>query len=423
MVYFNSKKVKMKIPKISLHWQILIALVLGLFYGIFLPSHVQWVEWMGIIFLRALQMIIIPLILTSIITGITQINSGRRLGTLGLKTLTYYITTSIIAILTGMVLVNIFKPGVGADLGFTQVVDGLDIEAGSFGKTLIEIIPTNLFEAFAEGKMLSVIFFALVFGYFITRVGNKHQAVMDDFFKAAFAVVMKITMLIIRFTPFGIFGIIAGNISHILIEQGGGMQALVDVGSRLGLYMITVFLGLSVHAFITLPLIQKLLARVSPIKHFQAVSIPLLTAFSTSSALATLPLTLEAVEHKDGVSNKVSSFTLPLGATINMDGTALYECVAAMFIAQAYGLELDISQQVIIVITALIASIGAAAVPMAGLFMIAIILSAIGLPLEGIGLIVAVDRILDMFRTATNVWSDTTGALVIARSEGETLKV
>ncbi len=413
----------MKFPRISLHWQILIALVLGLFYGIFLPSHVQWVEWMGIIFLRALQMIIIPLILTSIITGITQIKSGRRLGTLGLKTLTYYITTSIIAILTGMVLVNIFKPGVGADLGFTQVVDGLDIEAGSFGKTLIEIIPTNLFEAFAEGKMLSVIFFALVFGYFITRVENKHQAVMDDFFKAAFAVVMKITMLIIRFTPFGIFGIIAGNISHILIEQGGGMHALIDVGSRLGLYMITVFLGLSVHAFITLPLIQKLLARVNPIKHFQAVSIPLLTAFSTSSALATLPLTLEAVEHKDGVSNKVSSFTLPLGATINMDGTALYECVAAMFIAQAYGLELDISQQVIIVITALIASIGAAAVPMAGLFMIAIILSAIGLPLEGIGLIVAVDRILDMFRTATNVWSDTTGALVIARSEGETLKV
>ena len=413
----------MKIPKIGLHWQILIALLLGLFYGIFLTDYVYLVEWMGDVFLRALRMIIIPLILTSIITGITQVESGKRLGKLGLKTLTYYIVTSTIAILTGMVLVNIFKPGVGADLGFTQVVDGLDVEAGSFGKTLIEIIPTNLFEAFAEGKMLSVIFFALLFGYFITRIGDKHRSVMDDFFKAAFEVVMKITMLIIRFTPFGVFGIIAANISHILVDQGGGMQALVDVGSRLGLYMITVFLGLSIHAFITLPLIQKLLARVNPIKHFQAVSTPLLTAFSTSSALATLPLTLEAVEHNDGVSNKVSSFTLPLGATINMDGTALYECVAAMFIAQAYGLELDISQQVIIVITALIASIGAAAVPMAGLFMIAIILSAIGLPLEGIGLIVAVDRILDMFRTATNVWSDTTGALVIARSEGETLKV
>ena len=413
----------MKIPKIALHWQILIALLLGLLYGIFLTDYVHLVEWMGDVFLRALRMIIIPLILTSIITGITQVETGRRLRSLGVKTLTYYIVTSTIAILTGLVLVNIFKPGVGADLGFTQEVDGLDIEAGSFGQTLIEIIPTNIFEAFSDGKMLSVIFFALIFGYFITRIGDKHRAVLDNFFKAAFEVVMKITMLIIRFTPFGVFGIIAGNITHILVDQGGGMEALLQVGSRLGLYMITVFLGLSIHAFITLPLIQKFLAKVNPIKHFKAVSTPLITAFSTSSALATLPLTLEAVEHNDGVSNKVSSFTLPLGATINMDGTALYECVAAMFIAQAYGLELGISQQIIIVITALIASIGAAAVPMAGLFMIAIILSAIGLPLEGIGLIIAVDRILDMFRTATNVWSDTTGAIVIARSEGETLKV
>jgi len=413
----------MKIPKIALHWQILIALLLGLLYGIFLTDYVHLVEWMGDVFLRALRMIIIPLILTSIITGITQVETGRRLRNLGVKTLIYYIVTSTIAILTGLVLVNIFEPGVGADLGFTQEVDGLDIEAGSFGQTLIEIIPTNIFEAFSDGKMLSVIFFALIFGYFITRIGDKHRAVLDDFFKAAFEVVMKITMLIIRFTPFGVFGIIAGNITHILVDQGGGMEALLQVGSRLGLYMITVFLGLSIHAFITLPLIQKFLAKVNPIKHFKAVSTPLLTAFSTSSALATLPLTLEAVEHNDGVSNKVSSFTLPLGATINMDGTALYECVAAMFIAQAYGLDLGISQQVIIVITALIASIGAAAVPMAGLFMIAIILSAIGLPLEGIGLIIAVDRILDMFRTATNVWSDTTGAIVIARSEGETLKV
>ena len=413
----------MKIPKIALHWQILIALLLGLLYGIFLTDYVHLVEWMGDVFLRALRMIIIPLILTSIITGITQVETGRRLRSLGVKTLTYYIVTSTIAILTGLVLVNIFEPGVGADLGFTQEVDGLDIEAGSFGQTLIEIIPTNIFEAFSDGKMLSVIFFALIFGYFITRIGDKHRVVLDDFFKAAFEVVMKITMLIIRFTPFGVFGIIAGNITHIMVDQGGGMEALLQVGSRLGLYMITVFLGLSIHAFITLPLIQKFLAKVNPIKHFKAVSTPLITAFSTSSALATLPLTLEAVEHNDGVSNKVSSFTLPLGATINMDGTALYECVAAMFIAQAYGLELGISQQIIIVITALIASIGAAAVPMAGLFMIAIILSAIGLPLEGIGLIIAVDRILDMFRTATNVWSDTTGAIVIARSEGETLKV
>ena len=412
----------MRILKIQLHWQILIGLFLGLLFGLFLTNYVYLIEWMGVVFLRALRMIIIPLILTSIITGITQIGSGKSLGKLGLKTLVYYVSTSTVAILTGLFLVNMIKPGQGADLGFTQKVEGLDIESGSFGRTLIEIIPTNIFEAFSDGKMLSVIFFALIFGFFITQTNDKHKTLLTDFFQAAFEVIMKITLLIIRFTPFGVFGIIAGNIARILIEQGSGMPALLELGSRLGLYMITVFFGLVIHAFFTLPLIQRFIGKVNPYKHFQAVSTPLITAFSTSSALATLPLTLEAVEHKDGVSNKISSFTLPLGATINMDGTALYECVAAMFIAQAYGLELGLAQQVIIVITALIASIGAAAVPMAGLFMIAIILSAIGLPLEGIGLIVAVDRILDMFRTATNVWSDTTGAVVIARSEGEHLK-
>ncbi len=413
----------MRYIKIQLHWQILVALLLGILFGLFLPHQVTWISWMGEVFLRALKMIIIPLILTSLITGIIQVGSGKDLGKLGFKTLAYYVITSILAILTGLFLVNVFKPGVGADMGFVHVIEGLDIESGSFGRTLIEIIPTNLFEAFAEGKMLSVIFFSLLFGFFITQVADRHKNTMKDFFSAAFDIIMKITMLIIRFTPFGVFGIIAGNISRILIDQGGDVSALTDLAGRLGLYMLTVFLGLAIHALITLPLIQRFIAKVHPLRHFRAVSTPLVTAFSTSSALATLPLTLEAVEQRDGVSNKVASFTLPLGATINMDGTALYECVAAVFIAQAYGLDLNLAQQAIIVMTALIASIGAAAVPMAGLFMIAIILTAIGLPLEGIGLIVAVDRILDMFRTATNVWSDTTGALVIARSEGEEFKV
>jgi len=413
----------MRFIKIPLHFQILIGLILGLIYGLLLPHYVNWVEWMGEIFLRALKMIIIPLILTSIITGIIQVGSGKNLGKLGLKTLGYYIATSILAIITGLILVNIFKPGVGADLGLVHRVEGLSLDSGSFGQTLVEIIPDNIFKAIVEGRMLSVIFFALLFGFFITQVSEKSKNILDTFFTALFEVIMKITLLIIRFTPFGVFGIIAGNVARILVEQGGGMSSLIDLAGRLGMYMLTVFLGLSVHAFFTLPMIQKFLARVQPLKHFRAVSTPLITAFSTSSALATLPLTLEAVEHNDGVSNKISSFTLPLGATINMDGTALYECVAAVFIAQAYGLELGIAQQAIIVVTALVASIGAAAVPMAGLFMIAIILSAIGLPLEGIGLIVAVDRILDMFRTATNVWSDTTGALVIARSEGESFLV
>lgn len=409
--------------RIRLHWQILIALFLGILYGLYLTEYTSWITWMGTVFLRALQMVIIPLILTSIISGITQIGSGRNLGRLGVKTLFYYISTSIIAILTGLVLVNLIKPGSGADLGFSQQVEGFATESKSFGETLIEIIPTNVFEAFSEGRMLSVIFFALLFGFFITRINREKSTVLEDFFQASFQVIMKITLLIIRFTPFGVFGIIAGNVSNILTEQEGGIAALLDLGSRLGLYMITVFSGLLFHALITLPSIQLFIGKVKPLKHFRAVTTPLLTAFSTSSALATLPLTLEAVENEDGVSNKISSFTLPLGATINMDGTALYECVAVFFIAQAYGLDLGLGEQAIVVITALIASIGAAAVPMAGLFMISIILSAIGLPLEGVGLIVAVDRILDMFRTATNVWSDTTGTVVIARSEGEVLNV
>lgn len=412
-----------KLFRIKLHWQILIALFLGILYGLYLTEYASWVEWMGTLFLRALQMVIIPLILTSIISGITQIGSGKNLGRLGIKTLFYYISTSILAILTGLVLVNLIGPGIGADLGFSQQVEGFSTESKSFGETMIEIIPTNVFEAFSEGRMLSVIFFALLFGFFITRIKQARAVVLVDFFQAGFQVIMKITLLIIRFTPFGVFGIITGNVSNILLEQGGGMSALLELGSRLGLYMITVFAGLLIHALITLPSIQLFVGGIKPLKHFRAVTTPLLTAFSTSSALATLPLTLEAVEHEDGVSNKISSFTLPLGATINMDGTALYECVAVFFIAQAYGLDLGFGQQAIVVITALIASIGAAAVPMAGLFMISIILSAIGLPLEGVGLIVAVDRILDMFRTATNVWSDTTGTVVIARSEGEALNV
>jgi len=238
---------------------------------------------------------------------------------------------------------------------------------------------------------------------------------MTDFFNSVFEVMMKITMFIIRFTPFGVFGIMALQVSK--------SPDIVELAKNMGLYMLTVLLALAVHALISLPLLTKFVGRVNPIKHFRAMTTPLLTAFSTSSSSATLPLTMQAVEENDGVSNKITSFTLPLGATINMDGTALYECVAAIFIAQAYGVELSLLQQVLVVVTALFASIGAAGIPMAGLVMISVILTAVGLPLEGVGLILAVDRILDMFRTATNVWSDSCGAVIIAKSEGEKLKI
>ena len=468
--------------KIQLHWQILIALILAIIYGIIFPTtysisdqtlkklekkevssriiyilkpienlvyhtraefiseietkigtkdfekysekiikysyvnaEIEWVSWMGDIFLRALKMLIIPLILSSLISGITNIGGGGNLGRLGLKTFGYYVMTSIFAILTGLFFVNFIKPGIGADLSFSQKVEGLVEKQKSVKEIVIDIVPDNIFSAFNESDMLSIIFFAILFGFFITKVGKRPRQILSDFFNALFDVMMKITMFVIKFTPFGIFGIVA----TVVADQ----DDLIGLGSRMGLYMGTVIAALAIHFFITLPLIVKFIGKVKPFVHLKNMSTPLLTAFSTSSSGATLPLTINAVEKNSGVSNKISSFTLPLGATINMDGTALYECVAAMFIAQAYGVELTLVQQIIVVITALLASIGAAAIPMAGLVMITVILTAVGLPLEGVGLILAVDRILDMFRTATNVWSDSCGAVVIAKSEGEKLKV
>ena len=402
--------------KIALHWQILIALILAIVYGIYADEQaISYVSWMGDVFLRALKMLIIPLILSSLISGIANIGSGSSLGRLGLKTITYYVSTSLLAIITGQVLVNIIRPGVGADLNFSGKVEGLVENQRTLGETLIEMVPQNIFQAFNNNDMLAIIFFAVLFGFFVTRAGQENREVLKKAFNAIFEVMMKITMFVIRFTPLGIFGIVA----KVVAEQ----DDLLGLVSRMGLYMGTVIMALSIHFFITLPLILKFIGKSRPFRHMKNMSTPLLTAFSTSSSGATLPLTITAVEKNSGVSNKISSFTLPLGATINMDGTALYECVAAIFIAQAYGVELTIIQQGVVVLTALLASIGAAAIPMAGLVMITVILTAVGLPLEGVGLILAVDRIIDMFRTCTNVWSDSCGAVIIAKSEGEKLTV
>jgi Na+/H+-dicarboxylate symporter len=405
--------------KLKLHWQILIALILGILYGLFFPGAADYVTWMGTIFLRALKMIIVPLVFSSIVSGVTSIGSAQNLGRLGLKTVTYYVMTSLFAILTGLVLVNFMKPGVGADLGFSESVEGLSTVSGGLADIIFRIIPENVFQAFITADMLAIIFFSLLFGFFITRTQNNSRDQLTNFFNAFFEVMMKMTVFIIKFAPLGIFGIVAG----VVAQQAGDREALFGIMHRMGLYMFTVILGLAFHTFVTLPLILKLIGRVNPKLHFRAMSTPLLTAFSTASSSATLPLTMEAVENEAGVSNKISSFVLPLGATINMDGTALYECVAAMFIAQAYGVELTFVQQMIVVITALLASIGAAGIPMAGLVMMSIVLTAVGLPLEGVGLILAVDRILDMCRTAVNVFSDTCGTVVIAKTEGEILKV
>ncbi len=331
------------------------------------------------------------------------------------KTIGYYMVTGLIAATVGIIAVNLIRPGHSADIRLQEDFV-LDADPATLGQTLLEIVPTNIFQAIAETDMLSIIFFAILFGFFASRLNDKYKAPIEKTFNAIFEVMMRITMFVIRFAPLGIFGIVSG----IVAEQA---DDLVGIFSSMGVYMLTVILALMVHSVIVLPLLMRFVGGVDPRKHFRAMSVPLLTAFTTSSSSATLPLTMEAVEQRAGVSKKTSSFVLPLGATINMDGTALYECVSVLFIAQVIGMELSIVQQLIVVITALLASIGAAGVPMAGLVVITIIMSVLGMPLEAIGLILAVERILDMFRTSVNIWSDTCGAVIIARSEGEELKV
>lgn len=404
---------------IPLHYQILIMLLAGGLIGYFFPGVTVYTNWLGEIFLRALNMIIVPLIFCSITTGVASVGSSGNLGRLGLKTMGFYIFSTLVAILTGLVLVNTIKPGIGADLGFIEPVKGIAAQSDSFSQTLIKIVPTNIIEALAQGQMLSIIFFSILFGYFLTRIGEKPGRLLTDVINSILDVIMKITMLIIKLAPLGIFSITAKVIAQQLIN-GNGIEEIL---SRLGLYMLTVLAGILFHFLITLSLAMKLIGKVNPIKHLRNMATPLLTAFSTSSSNATLPVSMEAVENNDGVSNKIASFTLPLGATINMNGTALYECVAVVFIAQAYGIDLSLGQQMIVVFTSLLAAIGSAGIPMAGLVMMAVVLRAVGLPLEGIGLLLAVDRILDMFRTTLNVYGDTCAAVVIAKSEGEKLKI
>lgn len=405
--------------KLKLHWQILIAFIIAVLLGLFLPYSSEYVKWLGDLFLRALKMIIVPLVFSSIVSGVVNLGSSSSLGRLGAKTMAYYITTSLAAIITGLILVDIIRPGIGADLGFRMEVHELTSSTGSLSDIILRIVPANLFEVFVKGDMLAIIFFALLFGFFIPRVPEQYSTPLINFFNSIFEVMMKLTSFIIKFAPIGILGIVTG----IVADQASDKAKLISMLEHLGVYMLTVLSGLAIHMFITLPLLLKFIGKVRPFSHFKALSLPLITAFSTSSSSATLPLTIEAVENNVGVSNKISSLVLPLGATINMDGTALYECVAAMFIAQAYGIELSFIQQMIVVVTALLASIGAAGIPMAGLVMMSIVLTAVGLPLEGVGLILAIDRPLDMCRTTVNVFSDTCGAAIIAKTEGETLKV
>ncbi len=367
------------------------------------------------LFIQLLKMLIIPLVLTSIITGVAGLGGGRDFGRLGTKTFLYYVATSFLAAAVGLILVNLIRPGEGAALGLEASMELAKKEESLWG-IFKRMIPENIFGALSSnGEMLKVIFFALLFGYFITRVPKDEQELLKKFFSAAFNVMMQLADFALKLVPYGVFCLVV----KVVGETG------LAVFKPLFWYMLTVFLGLLIHSAGTLPLILKFVGGVSPKRWFKAMSPALLTAFSTSSSAMTLPVTLESVEKRGGVSNKTSSFVLPLGATINMDGTAIYECVGVIFLAQYYyaeaGKTLTLALQLKVVLLAMLASIGAAGIPSAGLVMMLTILSALKLPLEGAALILAVDRPLDMCRTMTNIWSDSCGTAVIAQSDGEPL--
>jgi proton glutamate symport protein len=365
----------------------------------------------GRLFLRLLQMVAVPLIVTSLMTGVLGLGHAERLGRMFGRTILYYLSTSLIAITTGLILVNIINPGLNSGLN-PQGGEAPDVAAGNLGQGLFDqlrtMIPPNPIHALAEGNFLSIIAFTLAFAIFALLVGGKTAELLGDFFNAAFEVMMRMTMAIIRLAPIGVLFLMLS----VTATQGIGVFA------SLFWYMLTVFLALVFHAFVTMPLILYFVARRNPWEYIRALSPALLTAFSSASSNATLPLTMACVEERAGVSNRVSSFVLPLGATVNMDGTALYEAVAVLFIAQLYhGAALPITQQIIVALTALLASIGAAGIPNAGVVMMIVILQAVGLPLELQGTIIAVDRVLDMCRTSVNVWSDSCGCAVVSRFE------
>ncbi len=400
----------MRIPYKSLTLWIFVGLFAGLIAGgVFGDAIVPIAEPLADIFLRLLRMAIMPLIITSITAAVISVGERKNLGLLGAKTLGYYVTTSLLAILTGLVLVNLFKPGIGSAIQLEEAVSEIPAAEQTLTDLIIGVIPENPFEALATGNVLPVIFFCILFGYFITQLGESHRRPLETFFQAAFQAMMKLTRMVVWSAPLGVFGI------NAKIVATTGFEAF----RSLGFYFLVVLIGLFIHAGFTLPLLLRLVTRKSPVRHYKGMPPPLITAFSTCSSIVTLPLTMEAVIDNSKVSEKISSFVLPIGATVNMDGTALYECVAAIFIAQIYGISLSIDQQLIVVVTALLASIGAASVPMAGLVMMSIILTAVGLPLEGVAIILAVDRILDMFRTAVNVLSDSCGAVIVATLDGE----
>ena len=410
--------------KLQLHWQIIICMLLGTIAGVYFNSIdyttnnlYALIILLGDIFIRLLKMVIVPLIFTSIIIGISSIKDQSRIGRLGLKTFLYYMGTSLIAILIGLTLANLIQPGMGAVT--LDQVGAYDTSKLSSTSSILDIlkrmIPLNPIQALASGDILGIIFFAIFFGIIMNFVNSDSRSNIKGLIQSIYDIVLKMTQVIIKCAPIGVFGLMTRTVSNTGLS----------IFKELGMYALTIGLGLSIHLFIVLPLILFIFVRVNPMVHFKAMASAMVTAFSTSSSSATLPVTMKCVNENVKVSNEVTSFVLPMGATINMDGTALYECAGVLFIAQALGIHLDASQQFVVVITALLASVGAAGIPSAGLVMLFIVTDAVGLKSDAVALwvgsMLAIDRPLDMFRTMVNITSDSVGASVIAKSEREHL--
>lgn len=422
--------------KIAFHWQILIGMTLGVIWGLlainwgFLQFTDFYIKPWGTIFINLLKLIAVPLIIVSLISGVGNLTDIGKLSRIGWKTLGFYILTTVIAISVGLIIVNLTNPGkVFPDdkaqefkQKFAENVkqkqqQAVEMKNVSPLQPIVDIVPSNIFKSFTDNtKMLQVIFFSILFGVAIVLLPDEKVRPVKDFVNSLNDIVLKIIDIIMKSAPYGVFALIAALMVDV---AGNNPKDTLSLFAALGVYSLTVILGLLTMIFVIYPLFIKIFTKIKFNKFLKAIGPVQLLAFSTSSSAATLPFTMETAEEKLGVSNETASFVLPLGATVNMDGTSLYQAVAAVFLAQVYGMHLDLAQQLTIIVTATLASIGSAAVPGAGIVMLVIVLTAVGIPTEGIALIFAVDRPLDMLRTAVNVTGDTTIASIIATGENE----
>ncbi|MDG5766606.1 dicarboxylate/amino acid:cation symporter [Balneolales bacterium ANBcel1] len=419
----------------TLHWQILIGLIAGLIFGIIAilaglhDFTTNFIEPVGTVFIRMLQLVAIPLVIASLIVGITNLNDLTKLSRMGGKTIGIYMVTTVFAITIGLTVVNVFEPGKvlpeetrdGLFASYKENIEGQEEAAAELLERsplqfVVDIVPSNFFAAASNNaNMLQIVFVALIIGIGLMKIPENKARVLIDFFDSLNDVVIKIVEMIMKVAPYGVFALIAS----VIVDLGGeDLTRTVELLQALLVYGLVVIAGLILHMSIVYTILFKIFSSMSMWNFLKGIRPAQLLGFSTSSSLATLPLTMERVEKKLGVHEEVASFVLPVGATINMDGTSLYQAVAAVFIAQAVGIDLTLSQQLIIVITATLASIGTAGVPGAGIIMLVIVLQAVEVPVEGIALILGVDRILDMCRTAVNITGDAAVSVAVASTEG-----